>query len=524
MEIRCFYFGRSCGKSLRPSILICVRIAHMIISTLLFSKAFFFLFFFGIIGAKQDHPMVVLIPSHNNNQLFQGVERYKLNLDSVFKQTYENYRILYIDDNSEDGTASRVEHYVKEKGQQHRFTLIRNLQRYGPSRNRYVGAHLCQNHEIVVILDGDDYLAHKNVLNIVNDAYQDPNVWLTYSQFQTVPDNNLSGGQQVPHWVIEENAYRQYGWYYHSLKTFYAGLFKQVELKDLLYEGKFYPVSSDLAEMLPMIELSGGRFKFIPDILYYATQYAHNEMHVFGKSLMAKMSAHILKSEPYKPLAHEFVRESYDANTKADIVILFSNNAKKLEKLLYSLESNILCGQGTITVLYEDIVDDIAAYYSIIKQFTGVKFIRLTQRRLLTQVLKEILQNLPNSYVLFASEKKAINHSVCLADAIYALESTFAYAFCLSLDISDIRAREKKLIHHIQDSHHLSEKVYACQLDNVQSVKNYDQILMTLYRKKDIHEVLNNSIRSKEKLTYEMKAHSVKNRNICLLLEQKKVE
>jgi hypothetical protein len=46
-------------------------------------------------------------------------------------------------------------------------------------------------------------------------------------------------------------------------------LFKKINKEDLMYEGKFYPVTCDLAIMFPLLEMaSRGHIRFIPDVLY----------------------------------------------------------------------------------------------------------------------------------------------------------------------------------------------------------------------------------------------------------------
>ena len=36
-------------------------------------------------------------------------------------------------------------------------------------------------------MDGDDCVAHENVLAYINNVYQNPDVWLTYGQFAIFP-------------------------------------------------------------------------------------------------------------------------------------------------------------------------------------------------------------------------------------------------------------------------------------------------------------------------------------------------
>ena len=42
---------------------------------------------------------------------------------------------------------------------------------------------LCENDEIVVMLDGDDMLSNPFVLKRLNQAYADDHVWVTYGQY-----------------------------------------------------------------------------------------------------------------------------------------------------------------------------------------------------------------------------------------------------------------------------------------------------------------------------------------------------
>lgn len=207
--------------------------------------------------------IVIIIPSYKNSQW------YERNLASVMAQNYENFRAVYIDDCSPDNTGELVEQYIAKNNFGHKIKLIRNSVRVGAMQNLYEAIHSCEDDEIIVTLDGDDWLAHPEVLTRIDSLYSDPNVWMTYGQYRSWPDNGIGCSRQIPTQVIEGNSFRSYGWCSSHLRSFYTWLFKKIKKEDFLDSfGKFYPSAWDLALMFPMLEMSGYRSKFIPDVLY----------------------------------------------------------------------------------------------------------------------------------------------------------------------------------------------------------------------------------------------------------------
>lgn len=205
---------------------------------------------------------VVLIPSYNNK------EWYKQNLDSVFCQDHKDYRILFIDDASPDGTGPLVRQYVEEKGQSDRVTIIQNEARKGSLANLYHAIHQCDPKEIVVQLDGDDFLKDNKVLSRLHAIYSDPDVWVTYGQFEYYPEWSPGWAAQVPDAVIQTNSFREESWTTTALRTFYAALFQKINKNDLLYNGDFFQMAGDLAYMFPVVEMAGTHSRFIPEVLY----------------------------------------------------------------------------------------------------------------------------------------------------------------------------------------------------------------------------------------------------------------
>jgi len=209
-----------------------------------------------------EKPLVVVIPSYNN------AKYYEKNLESVNNQEYENYRIIYMDDASPDGTGELVQKYFDEHGMSERVTFMQNTERMRALHNLYYAIQSCDNEEIILTLDGDDWFADDKVLQKINETYQDVDVWLTYGQYKTYPRGRLGVCREFPKHVIDQNKYRSYRWISSQLRTFYAKLFKKIRVEDLHDEGAFFLGAYDLAMMFPMLEMASTHFRFIPDVLY----------------------------------------------------------------------------------------------------------------------------------------------------------------------------------------------------------------------------------------------------------------
>ena len=234
-------------------------------------------------------PMVIVVPSYNNEKWCAK------NLTSILHQHYDNYRILYVDDASCDQTVAEVENLLKKENidyrivefdpaltplkedvenfilqinkEQHFFTLIRNKNRTGALANLYRMIHSCKDNEIIVTVDGDDWLSHENVLNKLNQTYQSATIWFTHGTLQEFPWGHVAWCEPVAPHVVEKNAFREFKCPTH-LRTFYAWLFKKIALEDLLYEGNFFPMTWDMAIMYPIAEMAAERHAFIKDVTY----------------------------------------------------------------------------------------------------------------------------------------------------------------------------------------------------------------------------------------------------------------
>lgn len=212
---------------------------------------------------NEDLKFVIVIPTYKNSE---WVER---NLESVFCQDQKNYRVIFVDDCSPDDTFEKAQSIIEKHKEEDRVTLIKNTERKGALHNLYDSIHSCEDNEIVITLDGDDWFANDKVLNKLTDSYVDENVWMTYGQYQSWPDNGAGCSRQIPKHITAHNLFRQYGWCSSHLRTFYSWLFKKIKKEDLLdTSGNFYPMAWDLAFQMPMLEMCGPHAIFLSDVMY----------------------------------------------------------------------------------------------------------------------------------------------------------------------------------------------------------------------------------------------------------------
>lgn len=264
-------------------------------------NAIFFVCVFVPMVYGENKEFVVITASYNNKDWYQK------NLDSVLNQTYNNWRMIYINDNSSDSTGELVQKYINDHGLNSKIQLINNTERKGHLYNQYHAIHSCRKNEIIINLDGDDWLAHNQVFIYLNKVYQNQNVWLTYGQFLYFQKNIKGFCIDIPLDVIKNNAIRRFcRWNYSHLRSFYAGLFQLIKLDDLLYEGNFFPMAADVATMYPMLEMCGERFKFIQDILYIYNDTNPLSFHHHNGDLQKEIRNMICKKTPYNRIMNLF--------------------------------------------------------------------------------------------------------------------------------------------------------------------------------------------------------------------------
>jgi len=195
-------------------------------------------------------------------------------IGSVMRQDYENFQCILVDDLSTDGSVDVVKNLIKDDD---RFVLIENEEK------KYVIENMCaaleeskpDKEDIIVVLDGDDWFAGKNVLSVLDDVYNREKCWLTYGSYIEYPSMVVGKfAKQIPEEVINHNDIRRYQWVTGHLQTFKYGLWENLDKEKSFKEPNspdkehHFMYGWDLAWMIPLVELAGHKSHYISDILY----------------------------------------------------------------------------------------------------------------------------------------------------------------------------------------------------------------------------------------------------------------
>ena len=194
-------------------------------------------------------------------------------LTSVFNQDYDNFEYIITDDCSEDGTVEKIKEFISKNDCGDYFKLIENAENVGALCNQYtmIQDMDAQDEDVVIILDGDDWLANDFVLRRLNEVYEKEECWLTYGSYVRYPDGAKSSFHvsEYSDEIKKNGTFKEDPqWRASHLRTFKYKLAKKVEKEDLLDEdGLFYSMCADLAMMYPLMEMAREKVFFVEDIL-----------------------------------------------------------------------------------------------------------------------------------------------------------------------------------------------------------------------------------------------------------------
>ena len=257
---------------------------------------------------KNNH-FKIIIPLYN-------VEKWiKICLRSIKAQTYKNFHCIIMDDLSTDNS---VEIIKKEIEGDDKFLLNINKEKAFALKNIYDAINLSNpsDDDIIITVDGDDWLANKDVLSCLNEFYSKEDCWVTYGSYAEYPDSKRGKfAKQIPQYVIDSDSYRQHEWCSSHLRTFKYHLWGKIKKQDLLdSEGNFYCMAWDLAFMFPMLEMAGVKSHYIKDILYIYNMSNPLNDHKIDNAYQQQLEREIRSKKKYETLVQKKITINFIDN------------------------------------------------------------------------------------------------------------------------------------------------------------------------------------------------------------------
>jgi glycosyltransferase involved in cell wall biosynthesis len=128
---------------------------------------------------KKNTPLVSVVMT-----VFNG-ERYILkSIDSIIKQTYRNWELIIVNDNSQDSTNKILNKYKSKK-----IKIINLKKNIGPYKATNLAFKTIKG-KYVAILDSDDYSHSKRISSQVLELEKDSNIGLVLTKYKLIDQNN----------------------------------------------------------------------------------------------------------------------------------------------------------------------------------------------------------------------------------------------------------------------------------------------------------------------------------------------
>jgi len=210
----------------------------------------------------------IIIPAYNAADWIQNA------LMSVLNQDYDDFECIITDDCSIDKTVDVVRDFIIDNELKEYFVLYENAERKYALYNIHmmIQEMNAEDEDVIVCLDGDDWLNGNNVLSRLNEIYEEEKCWLTYGSYIVHPsgqDSSFHVSEYSEEILKSGDFKKDPQWRASHLRSFKYNLAKRLEAEDLSDEdGVYYPMAWDHAIMFPLMEMACERVHFVSDSLY----------------------------------------------------------------------------------------------------------------------------------------------------------------------------------------------------------------------------------------------------------------
>ena len=259
--------------------------------------------------------ILVLVPTYNRPDLLDRCLR------SIAEQDDDGFDVLVADDGSTDPDVRRV---MDEWGgwaatEGFKGTWLSQIGRVNVGALRNISDSISNMpidmlgpDDVVLIVDGDDRLAHPGAVREVRARFAGTSNLLMYGSYDSDPPcDTCPPAEPIPEWVLRSGVIRAMALHHrmpwnHPI-AFRRCLFDALRIDDFtMLGGEWMRYGYDVALMAPMIELAGTRVEFCPDVLYIYTSDRPEAVHRIHAEATAAENRWVLNQlRKYAPMEWE---------------------------------------------------------------------------------------------------------------------------------------------------------------------------------------------------------------------------
>lgn len=240
----------------------------------------------------------VVIPCFNSENYIDSC------ISSLKQQTERNFEAVIVDDASTDLTIEKADIAIKNDS---RFKLVRKTKNKGGLASIVDGIQALDpgENDIIINIDGDDFLYLTTALEIINYTYKRTDCLITYGSFKTQSGQlRIPGqGRRYTQNIINKCLYRKADWIASHLRTYKYSLWNKVKKDDLKDEDReYWRVAWDMAFMFPMLEMAGDRQEAVSDVIYCYRDNTGSNDHTLNRDEQKRVAKIIREKKSYEVL------------------------------------------------------------------------------------------------------------------------------------------------------------------------------------------------------------------------------
>jgi glycosyltransferase involved in cell wall biosynthesis len=240
--------------------------------------------------AKSNSKIVVVTTLYNSENYIKKC------IESMQNQNFSDFHCYITDDLSTDKSVEVVKELISSDN---RFTLIQNTKKYYQPGNydQVIRSNeKIDDEDIIIEVDGDDWLPDDKVFDRIYNVYKNENIWIANGSFMY--HNNFLGFSSPQK---DFNNLRNAAFTASHIRTWRAFLWREILEEDLKDEdGEYWKISGDLSFMFPMLEMSGEKhYRFMNEINYVYNEDNPLNDHKVDIRLVNEIAQKIRKKEKY---------------------------------------------------------------------------------------------------------------------------------------------------------------------------------------------------------------------------------